>query len=112
MSLGWNLGAWWPFGGVLTFNNAEAAREGAAYCPEDKLLTETDAPYMAPVPLRGTDCAPEQVVFTAQKLLEVRSKHWAPCMEQRRFLQQVHDNALGFLDRRPSAWQLQQVGVR
>ncbi|MBO7363882.1 MAG: TatD family hydrolase [Lachnospiraceae bacterium] len=49
-----DLGYYIALGGVVTFKNARAAKEVAAYVPEDRLLLETDCPYMAPVPYRGT----------------------------------------------------------
>ena len=51
---------------------AEGIREAAALCPEEQLLCETDAPYMAPVPLRGEECEPAMVAFTLARLAEVR----------------------------------------
>lgn len=60
------------FGGALTFGNADAVRDAAARVPLGQLLLETDAPYMAPKPLRGQKCESAQIVFTAQRLLEVR----------------------------------------
>ena len=54
LELGWHLG----FNGVLTFSKAESVREASRACPEDRLLIETDAPYLAPVPHRGRRCEP------------------------------------------------------
>ncbi|HEX2038582.1 MAG TPA: TatD family hydrolase [Acidimicrobiales bacterium] len=48
-----DLGAWLSFSGIVTFKNAEDVRGAAALCPLDRLLVETDAPYLAPVPHRG-----------------------------------------------------------
>ena len=48
-----NLGYYIALGGVVTFKNAKNAKEVAAYVPKDRLLLETDCPYMAPVPFRG-----------------------------------------------------------
>jgi len=47
------LGGYISFSGILTFKNAEAIREVAAFAPADRLLVETDAPFLAPVPHRG-----------------------------------------------------------
>ena len=66
------LGCHVAFGGAVTFSRSEDIRKAAAYCPERYLLTETDSPYMAPVPLRGQECEPAMVAFTAARVAEVR----------------------------------------
>jgi TatD DNase family protein len=48
-----DLGAWLSFSGIVTFKNADDVRGAVALCPLDRLLVETDAPYLAPVPHRG-----------------------------------------------------------
>ena len=68
LGLGFHLG----FGGVLTFPKAESLREAAALCPDDRLLVETDCPYLAPVPYRGKRNEPAFVVETAKRLAQVR----------------------------------------
>jgi TatD DNase family protein len=60
------------FGGVVTFPKAEAVREAARIAPLDRLLLETDAPYLAPVPHRGKRNEPAFLVETARKLAQVR----------------------------------------
>jgi TatD DNase family protein len=65
---GFHLG----FGGVLTFPKAEELRQVARETPEDRLLVETDCPYLAPVPHRGKRNEPAFVVETARRLAEVR----------------------------------------
>jgi len=60
------------FGGVLTFPKAEELREAARIVPEERLLVETDCPYLAPVPHRGKRNEPAFVVDTARRLAEVR----------------------------------------
>lgn len=67
-------GCWIAYGGPLTFTNADYAREGARLVPIDRLLTETDSPYMTPVPLRGVECYPDYVGFTAQRLSVIVSE--------------------------------------
>jgi len=67
-----DLGFHLSFGGVLTFPKAEALREAACLAPEDRLLVETDAPYLAPVPKRGKRNEPAFVVETARRLAAVR----------------------------------------
>ncbi len=60
------------FSGILTFKNAHAIREAAAFAPSDRILVETDSPYLAPVPMRGKTCEPAYVVHTAKCLAELR----------------------------------------
>jgi TatD DNase family protein len=60
------------FGGVVTFNKAENVREAAAIVPDDRLLVETDAPYLAPIPHRGTRNEPAFMVETVRRLASVR----------------------------------------
>jgi TatD DNase family protein len=66
------LGFYLGFGGVLTFPKAESLREAARITPEERLLVETDCPYLAPVPHRGKRNEPAFVVETARRLAEVR----------------------------------------
>ena len=54
--------------GIVTFNKAEAVREIARWVPQDRLLVETDAPYLAPVPNRGKRNEPAFVVHTAERV--------------------------------------------
>lgn len=67
-----DLGFYLSFGGVLTFPKAEDLRAAARLAPEDRLLIETDAPYLAPVPKRGRRNEPAFVVETARRLAEIR----------------------------------------
>jgi TatD DNase family protein len=66
------LGGYVSFSGVLTFKKAEALRAIAAEVPMDRLLVETDAPYLAPEPKRGQRNEPANVAHTAAKLAEVK----------------------------------------
>lgn len=68
LAMGFHL----SFGGVLTFKTAELVRESARITPDDRLLIETDAPYLAPIPYRGKRNEPAMMVETARKLAEVR----------------------------------------
>ena len=52
--------------------NAAPLREVAQYVPDDRLLIETDSPYLAPVPMRGNHCEPAFVLHTAKRLAELR----------------------------------------
>lgn len=59
-------------GGVTTFKNAKKAKEVAKAVPLDRLLLETDAPYMTPVPFRGKENQPAYVKFVAQEIAQLR----------------------------------------
>ncbi len=96
-------GCFVAFGGALTFKASDDTREAAARVPLDRLLTETDAPYMAPEPLRGTTCGPEHVVFTAERLAAVRG--CAPGDDRKALLERLMANARGLLDRPATDWQ-------
>ena len=67
-----DLGFHLSFGGVVTFNKAESLRQAAAIVPDDRLLVETDAPYLAPIPYRGKRNEPAFMVETVRKLAQVR----------------------------------------
>jgi TatD DNase family protein len=66
------LGFYISFSGILTFKNAEDLRECAREFPLDRILVETDSPYLAPIPYRGKKCEPSMVRLTAMKLAEVK----------------------------------------
>ena len=68
------LGCHVAFGGAATFARSEDIRAAAAACPEHLLLSETDSPYMAPVPLRGMECEPAMVAFSAACVAQVREE--------------------------------------
>ena len=63
--------------GMITFNNAAELRANFAKVPNDRLLVETDAPYLAPVPKRGQVNEPANVVFTTAKLAEIKQIDFA-----------------------------------
>lgn len=65
------------FSGVVTFKSAEALREIAASVPRDRLLVETDAPYLAPVPMRGKRNEPAFVRHTAELMAELHEMELA-----------------------------------
>jgi TatD DNase family protein len=60
------------FAGNLTYPKAETIREAAALVPDDRLLVETDSPFLSPQPMRGRPNQPAHVVATAERLAEVR----------------------------------------
>ena len=66
------LGLHVSFSGIVTFRAADSVREAAAVVPDDRLLVETDAPYLAPVPHRGKRNEPAWVGYVADMLAEVR----------------------------------------
>lgn len=67
-------GAWLSFSGIVTFNKADDIRRAAKFCPSDKLLTETDAPWLAPVPHRGKENEPAHVRLIGECLANVRDE--------------------------------------
>jgi TatD DNase family protein len=67
-----DLGLMVSFSGIVTFANADPLREVVGYVPDDRLLIETDSPYLAPVPVRGNRCEPAFVVHTANRLAELK----------------------------------------
>jgi len=67
-----DLGFYISFSGILTFKNAADLREVAAFVPPDRMLIETDSPYLAPVPFRGKTNNPSLVPYVARQIAEVR----------------------------------------
>ena len=66
------LGMYIGFTGVLTFKNAKKAIKALEEVPLDRLLLETDCPYMSPVPFRGQRCDSSMIAYTAEKAAEVK----------------------------------------
>lgn len=98
-----DAGCYISYGGAVTFAGSDAAREAAALVPPRRVVIETDAPYMTPVPLRGTKCESAHTVFTAERLAEVFGCE--PGEPRRALLEQFHANTLALLDREPTPWQ-------
>ncbi len=67
-----DLGFYISFSGILTFRNAHELREVARFVPLDRLLIETDSPYLAPVPFRGRTNQPAYVAFVAKQVAELK----------------------------------------
>jgi TatD DNase family protein len=67
-----DLGFYLSFAGNLTYPAAKSIREAAAFAPADRILVETDAPFLAPIPLRGQRNEPAYVAHTAAALAELR----------------------------------------
>jgi TatD DNase family protein len=67
-----DAGAFLSFSGIVTFPSAAALREAAALCPLDRLLVETDSPYLAPVPHRGRPNEPALVPLVGAAVAAVK----------------------------------------
>ena len=67
-----NMGFYISFSGILTFKNAQNLRDVASFVPMDRLLIETDSPYLAPTPYRGKTNNPSYVPYVAACLAELR----------------------------------------
>lgn len=67
-----DLGFYISFSGILTFKTAQDLRDVAAFVPLDRLLIETDSPYLAPVPYRGKTNNPSYVPYVAKQLADLR----------------------------------------
>ncbi|MDP9033523.1 MAG: TatD family hydrolase [Myxococcota bacterium] len=68
LDLGFDL----SFSGIVTFKSAHAVHDVASWAPLDRVLVETDSPYLAPTPLRGQRCEPAHVVHTVRRVAELR----------------------------------------
>ena len=66
------LGLYLGFGGVLTYRNSKRVKKAFAYVPEDRFLFETDCPYMAPEPFRGSVCDSYMIKYTAECGAEIK----------------------------------------
>jgi TatD DNase family protein len=69
---GLDMGAFLSFSGIVTFKNAGELREAVAMCPLDRLLVETDSPYLSPVPYRGKPNRPSRVPLVGAAVAEAR----------------------------------------
>ena len=66
------LGFYVSFSGIVTFSNAQQVRAGAAAVPDNRLLVETDAPFLAPSPMRGKRNEPSFLVYVVEQLAKIR----------------------------------------
>lgn len=66
------MGLYIAFGGALTFSNNRRGVEAAAAAPPERLLLETDCPYMAPTPHRGERCTPDMAALTLARMAEIK----------------------------------------
>jgi TatD DNase family protein len=69
---GLDLGLYISFSGILTFKNAQDLRDVAQFVPMERILIETDSPYLAPVPHRGKTNNPSYVPFVAKQIAEIK----------------------------------------
>ena len=69
-----DLGLYISFSGIVTFKNAPQIQEAAKYVPADRMLVETDAPFLAPVPKRGKPNEPSYVRYTAEFVAKLRGE--------------------------------------
>ncbi|GAB2901595.1 TatD family hydrolase [Microvirgula curvata] len=76
-----DLGFYLSFSGIVTFKNAQQVKDVAQKCPLDRLLVETDSPYLAPVPYRGKQNEPAYVRHVAEHIAELRGMTLAALAE-------------------------------
>ncbi len=82
-----DLGFYIGFNGIITFNSAQNVRDVLEVTPIEKILLETDAPFLTPVPYRGKENAPKYLAFIAEKAAEVKN------VDLELLLSQVFDNS-------------------
>jgi TatD DNase family protein len=88
-----DLGLYISFSGIVTFRNADALREVVQYVPDDRLLIETDAPYLAPMPMRGKRNEPAFVPHVAEQIAKIKQ---TTAQEIGRLTAQNASNLFGF----------------
>ncbi|MDR1032341.1 MAG: TatD family hydrolase, partial [Holosporales bacterium] len=81
-----DLGFYISFSGIITFKKSDALRELVKKTPINRILAETDAPYLAPEPMRGKRNEPSYVKYTAEKIAELK------CMSLQDLTAQIHKN--------------------
>ncbi|API87260.1 TatD family hydrolase [Francisella uliginis] len=77
-----DMGMYISFSGILTFKNAKDIQETAKKLPLDRILIETDAPYLTPVPYRGKPNYPEYVKYVAQFFAQLRNEDYEKVAKQ------------------------------
>ena len=90
---GINLGFYISFSGIVTFKSAKLIQEIATLIPDDKILVETDAPYLSPTPLRGTVNEPKNCSITAKYLADIRKCEYST------FIDQLYMNSFKIFDK-------------
>ena len=90
---GLNLGFYISFSGIVTFKSAKLIQEIATLIPDDKILVETDAPYLSPTPLRGSVNEPKNCSITAKYLANIRKCEFST------FIDQLYMNSFKIFDK-------------
>jgi len=90
---GLDLGFYISFSGIVTFKSAKLIQEIATLIPDDKILVETDAPYLSPTPLRGSVNEPKNCSITAKHLAVIRKCEFST------FIDQLYMNSLKIFDK-------------
>ena len=90
---GINLGFYISFSGIVTFKSAKLIQEIATLIPDDKILVETDAPYLSPTPLRGSVNEPKNCSITAKYLANIRKCEFST------FIDQLYMNSFKIFDK-------------
>ena len=90
---GLNLGFYISFSGIVTFKSAKLIKEIATLIPDDKILVETDAPYLSPTPLRGSVNEPKNCSITAKYLADIRKCEFST------FIDQLYMNSFKIFDK-------------
>ena len=90
---GLNLGFYISFSGIVTFKSAKLIQEIATIIPDDKILVETDAPYLSPTPLRGSVNEPKNCSITAKYLADIRKCEFST------FIDQLYMNSFKIFDK-------------
>ena len=81
------------FSGIVTFKSAKLIQEIATLIPDDKILVETDAPYLSPTPLRGSVNEPKNCSITAKYLADIRKCEFST------FIDQLYMNSFKIFDK-------------
>ena len=68
-----NLDAYFSASGIITFKNSQELQETFKNIPNEKLLVETDSPFLSPVPMRGKENEPSYIIYTLKKLAELKN---------------------------------------
>ena len=92
-----NMGFYISFAGPVTFKNAAKLPDVAKYVPADRILVETDSPYLAPVPMRGKRNEPTFVQYTAARVAEIRGE------DAQEFAERCLENGLKLFNIDPAA---------
>ena len=90
---GLNLGFYISFSGIVTFKSAKLIQEIATLIPDDKILVETDAPYLSPTPIRGSVNEPKNCSITAKYLADIRKCKFST------FIDQLYMNSFKIFDK-------------